>query len=58
MPKDLNDTAEWAATWVAAIIPFIFFSFIGCIYGMWRISNVGRYKRPEKVVQEDEQMVI
>ncbi|CAD8096053.1 unnamed protein product [Paramecium sonneborni] len=44
---DYDDTVEWAATWVASIIPCLFFAIIVCIYGQYEISNIGRYKRPQ-----------
>ncbi|CAD8202023.1 unnamed protein product [Paramecium octaurelia] len=45
--KDYDDTVEWAATWVASIIPCLFFALIVCVYGQYELSNIGRFKRPE-----------
>ncbi|CAD8196756.1 unnamed protein product [Paramecium octaurelia] len=45
--KDYDDNVEWAATWIASIIPCLLFALVVCIYGQYEISNIGRYKRPE-----------
>ncbi|CAD8200596.1 unnamed protein product [Paramecium pentaurelia] len=45
--KDYDDTVEWAATWVASIIPCLFFALIVCVYGQYELSNIGRFKRPD-----------
>ncbi|CAD8122527.1 unnamed protein product [Paramecium sonneborni] len=45
--KDYDDTVEWAATWVASIIPCLFFALIVCVYGQYEISNIGRFRRQE-----------
>ncbi|CAK63878.1 unnamed protein product (macronuclear) [Paramecium tetraurelia] len=45
--KDYDDNVEWAATWVASIIPCLLFALVVCIYGQYEISNIGRYKRPQ-----------
>ncbi|CAD8191288.1 unnamed protein product [Paramecium pentaurelia] len=51
---DYNDTVEWAATWVASIIPCLIFAIVVCVYGQYEISNIGRYKRPEMKHNEAE----
>ncbi|CAD8121571.1 unnamed protein product [Paramecium sonneborni] len=45
--KDYDDTVQWAATWVASIIPCLFFALIVCVYGQYEISNIGRFRRPQ-----------
>ncbi|CAD8195938.1 unnamed protein product [Paramecium pentaurelia] len=53
--KDYNDTVEWAATWVASIIPCVFFALIVCVYGQYELSNIGRYKRPQVKSHEEQE---
>ncbi|CAK89490.1 unnamed protein product (macronuclear) [Paramecium tetraurelia] len=44
---EYDDTVEWAATWIASIIPCLIFALIACVYGQYEISNIGRYRRQE-----------
>ncbi|KAM3135822.1 hypothetical protein pb186bvf_012075 [Paramecium bursaria] len=56
--KYVDEVTPWAATWAASVAPCLFLAFVSCVYGSYRLSNIGRYQRPDSSPEGENQGLV